>query len=158
MAIGGRLAAQRGITESYGVDKLLWIRTEQDGKTRTTLELPAEALSTFSRAPPHEQASFLDYATNPASNFQEDIDVMVTAWHRHDESAFDRIRAHRFRMWPQCFAMAITGRNHAWVPSLLQLVADQVPTLVVVGVLHCVGEEGLPNLLMKAGKRLSRVA
>ena len=60
MVIGSRLAAQRGIIESYGVDKVLWDRTEKDGKARTTLESLSEALSAFSRAPPHEQASFLD--------------------------------------------------------------------------------------------------
>jgi uncharacterized protein YbaP (TraB family) len=37
MAIGSRLAAQRGIIESNGMDRLSWQRTEQEGKTRTTL-------------------------------------------------------------------------------------------------------------------------
>jgi hypothetical protein len=155
--IGARLAAQRGITEAHGVDKSLWGRAAADGKTRTTLESPAEALSTFANAPLHEQASFLDYATNPVSNLQDDLDLMVRSWHRHDEAAFVRIRAHRLRMWPEGYEKAITGRNHIWLPGLLQLVADKVPALVVVGALHCVGEEGLPNLLTKAGWRLSRV-
>jgi uncharacterized protein len=157
MVIGSRLAAQRGIIESHGADKVLWDRTEKDGKTRTTLESLSEALSIFSKAPPHEQASFLDYATNPVSNFQDDIDVIVGAWHQRDASAFDRIRAHRLRMWPECFGKALMGRNLAWMPCLFRLAADKVPTLVVVGALHCVGEEGLPNLLTKAGMRLSRV-
>jgi uncharacterized protein YbaP (TraB family) len=157
LVIGSRAAARRGIMESHGVDMMLWDRTEQDGKTRTTLEPLEQALSAFSKSPAHEQASFLDYATNPISNLQDDIDAMVNAWHRHDASAIVRIRAHRLRMWPECYGGAILGRNLAWMPLLLDLAADAVPTLVVVGALHCVGEQGLPNLLANAGLRFSRV-
>jgi uncharacterized protein YbaP (TraB family) len=62
------------------------------------------------------------------------------------------------RTWPVGFEKLITGRNRAWLPKLVQLAADGIPTLVVVGALHCVGKEGIPKLLEGQGSRLSRVA
>jgi uncharacterized protein YbaP (TraB family) len=150
-------AAKRGINVAHGVDKALWGRTEQDGKTRTTLERPAAALTVFTTAPDHEKASFLDYATNPPVAFQNDLDVMIEAWHNHDDETIERILDHRLRMWPVGFEKLTTGRNQAWMPSIAQLVADRIPTLVVVGAFHCVGENGIPKLLERQGSRLSRV-
>lgn len=157
MAIVVTGAARRGIDEAHGVDKILWGRTEQDGKTRTTLEEPGAPLAIFSRLSADEAASFLDYATNPPTAFQNDVDVMIKAWHDHDDGAMERVLDHRLRMWPAGFAKLITGRNRAWMPSLLQIAADTVPTLVVIGALHCVGTGGIPKLLEKQGSRLSRI-
>jgi uncharacterized protein YbaP (TraB family) len=157
MVIGIIGAAKRGIDGAHGVDNVLWKRTERDGKTRATLERPADPFTIFVMSPAHEKSSFLDYATNPPTTFQNDLDIMINAWHNHDDGAIKRILDHRFRMWPDGFEKLITGRNRAWMPNLVQLAADMVPTLVVVGALHCVGENGLPRLLEKRGSRLSRV-
>jgi len=157
MAIVITGAARRGIDEAHGVDRTLWDRTEQDGKTRTMLEEPGTPLAIFSRLSADEATSFLEYATNPPTAFQNDVDVMIKAWHDHDDKAMERVLDHRLRMWPAGFAELITGRNRAWIPSLLQLAADNVPTLVVVGALHCVGTNGLPKLLEEQGSRLLRI-
>jgi len=135
-------ALKRGIDSAFGVDKVLWDRTEQDGKARSTLETQDDALAVFSSMQADEQESFLDYGTNPPTAFQDDIDVMIRAWHEHDERAFTRILDHRLGMWPTGFGNLAAGRNQAWMPTLLRLVSDQVSTLVVIGALHCVGFRG----------------
>jgi uncharacterized protein len=150
-------AARRGIVEAHGVDKVLWVRAEQVGKTRTTLEKAEDALAVFVTSPDNEQASFLDYATNPPTTFQNDLDVIIKAWHDHDDVAIERILNHRLRMWPVGTEKLTTGRNRAWMPNILQLAADDIPTLVVVGALHCVGENGIPKLLERQGLRPLRV-
>ena len=157
MVIGLIGAAKRGIDIEHGVDKALWHRVEQDGKARITLESQADLFTTIRTMPAHETASFLDYATNPSITSQNDIDVMINAWHNHDDGTFERIRDQRLRMWPVGFEKLITGRNRAWLPNLVRLAADRIPTLVVVGALHCVGNEGIPKLLEGQGLRLSRV-
>jgi uncharacterized protein YbaP (TraB family) len=157
MVIAVTGAAKRGIDEAHGVDKVLWGRTERDGKTRTTLENPEDAFAVFITSPDHEKASFLDYAVNPPTVFQNDFDVMIKAWHDHDDGTMERILDHRLRMWPVGFEKLATGRNRAWMPSLIQLASDRIPTLVVVGAFHCVGKHSIPKLLEGTGLRLSRV-
>ncbi len=157
MTIALTAAAKRGIDVAHGVDKVLWDRTQNDGKTRTTLEKPEDALAGFSMSPDHEKASFLDYAVNPPTAFQNDLDIMIKAWHDHDDGAISRILEHRHRMWPVGFEKLITGRNQAWIASITQLAADKTPTLVVVGALHCVGETGLLKLLEVRGLHPLRV-
>jgi uncharacterized protein YbaP (TraB family) len=157
MAIVAVGAAKRGIDEARGVDKALWGRTEHDGKARTTLEKLEDALAVFIMSPDHEKASFLDYAVNPPTIFLNDLDIMIKAWHDHDDGAIKRILDHRLRMWPVGFEKLVTGRNRAWMPSIMQLAADKTPTFVVIGAFHCVGETGIPKLLEGQGLRLSRI-
>jgi hypothetical protein len=157
MNIARLRAAKRGIDEAHGVDKVLWGRAEHDGKTRTTLENLEDALTPFVTSPDDEKISFLDYAVNPPTTFQNDLDIMIKAWHDHDDRAFERILNHRLRMWPVGFEKLTTDRNRAWIPSIVQLAADKIPTLVVVGAFHCVGENSIPKLLEEQGPRLTRV-
>lgn len=157
MVIGCRGAAKRGIDIAHGVDKALWDRVEQDGKARITLESQADLFTIIRTMPADETASFLDYVTNPSITFQNDIDVLIKAWHDHDDGAMKRIRDHRLSMWPVGFEKLITNRNQAWMPNIVQLAADRISTLVVVGALHCVGENGIPRLLEGRGLRLSRI-
>jgi uncharacterized protein YbaP (TraB family) len=157
MAIGLLGAAKRGIDMAHGVDKALWGRAERDGKVRITLESQADLFTIIRTMPADETASFLDYATNPSIALQNDIDVMIKAWHDHDDGTMERILDHRLRMWPVGFKKLITGRNQAWMPSIARLAADGISTLVVVGALHCVGENGNPRLLEGRGSQLSRI-
>ena len=111
IVVGG--AAKRGIDVAHGVDKVLWDRTEHDGKTRTTLEKPEDALTAFIMSSDHEKTSFLDYPVNPPTTFQNDVEVMIKAWHDHDDGAIRRILDHRLRTWPIGFEKLIPSRNQA---------------------------------------------
>jgi uncharacterized protein YbaP (TraB family) len=82
---------------------------------------------------------------------------LIDAWHRHDDAALETLLTNRLALLPVTFGNALTRRNHLWMPALLKQVAEAIPTLIVVGAFHCVGDEGLPELLKRASVRLSRV-
>jgi uncharacterized protein YbaP (TraB family) len=50
----------------------------------------------------------------------------------------------------------VTDRNLAWMPPIEGLLAGDSDTMVVVGSLHLVGEDGLVNLLRKRGYRVEQ--
>jgi uncharacterized protein YbaP (TraB family) len=151
-------AHQRGLQEAYGVDKGLWVRAAADGKTREVLELMNDALASLASGPISEQTLWLDLVSKPGNMADGYLDEMLNAWCDHDEETMARLLAERLAIMPVGFGNAVTGRNHLWMPALLNRVAEPIPTLVVVGALHCVGDEGLPSLLKKAGVSLTRVA
>ncbi len=150
-------AMKRGLQEAYGVDKPLWQRAAQDGKTHEILELPDDAILSLGSGPLSEQTTWLDYVTSSPGVADKELDDLIDAWHRHDDAALEILFIHRLALLPITFGNALTRRNHLWMPALLKQAAEPTPTLVVVGALHCVGNEGVPNLLKNAGCPLYRM-
>ena len=151
-------AARRGIDVAHGIDKTLWERAGQDGKIRHSLEGQRDGLAAFAAFPPNEQSWLLDRATNPPTVAQNDVDRLIKVWAEGDEVAISGMLDDRFAVLPVGFRKLITDRNKAWMPPLLQLIADAVPVLVVVGILHLVGQHGLPKLLREKGFSVARIA
>jgi uncharacterized protein YbaP (TraB family) len=152
-----RRAAKRGLQEAYGVDKPLWQRATQDAKALKILELPDDAIASLGSGPLSEQTMWLDYVTSSPDVADKELDDLIDAWHRHDDAALEILLANRLALLPVTFGNAVTRRNHLWMPALLKQVAEEIPTLIVVGAFHCIGDEGLPELLKRAGVYLSRV-
>jgi uncharacterized protein YbaP (TraB family) len=47
------------------------------------------------------------------------------------------------------FSDIILRRNEEWLQKLInEILPDDTPKLIVVGVLHCVGERGITNLML----------
>ena len=147
MSIVVQRAMKRGFQLDYGVDKPLWLRTAAEGKARDILESADAALASFGSGPVAEQTLWLDFVTKPNSVADADFSEMMDAWHNHDDVTMERLLAERIAIMPIAFENAVANRNHLWMPALLNQVADPRRTLVVVGALHCVGEEGPPTLL-----------
>ncbi len=146
MAYSGRLS----ITAAAGVDRHFWNRCTADRKARGTLETQADALRTFSAIPLDEQLRMLSLFAD-ARHTSHEIASMVRAWRENDEAIFQAIMQQRLTMCPVGFSALLGGRNRAWLPELLRMAGDGVPTLAVVGALHCFGPDGLPALLTRAG-------
>jgi uncharacterized protein len=152
-----RLAAARGISDRNGVDLYFLTRGRSDSKEVITLEPLSSGLDAFASGPMPEQMRFLSYAAEDAEASQAEVDSMISAWRAGQLRYFEQFLERRFRLAPQMFDALVNQRNHAWMPQLLAIADDQVPTLVVVGALHCVGLKGLPALLGAAGRPVSPV-
>lgn len=145
------LAARRGISHERGVDRLLWQRAMADRKEILGLETPDAALRGFLLAPPDEQVRFLSYIVENPDQSQAEIDATIAAWRSGRIETLEPFLARWLRLCPLMFEMLIADRNKTWLPRLRALAGDGVPTLVVVGAIHCTGRTGLPNLLAESG-------
>jgi uncharacterized protein len=93
---------------------------------------------------------------NPASS-QKLLESSYDAWIAGDFEEVDRISS---RYWLNRFApikhAVVFARNHLWLPTIRELVqfADE-PTLVLVGVAHLGGADGLLPLLAACGLKLT---
>jgi uncharacterized protein YbaP (TraB family) len=76
---------------------------------------------------------------------------MLAGWKERRADVIRDCVRERLTQTPTMFANLIEGRNRTWLPRLMALANDSVPTLVVAGVLHMVGPVGLPALLRYAG-------
>ena len=157
MLIQTRPAERRGIKSDIGVDRQLWQRAEKDDKAIVTLEAPGTGTRILASTPLGEAIPFLSYFVENADVSRAELDSMISSWRARQQGRFEEILAHRYRLMPRTFERLITQRNRAWMPFLLRMIGDGVPTLAVVGVLHCVGAAGLPAMLAEAGMSVPRV-
>ena len=77
---------------------------------------------------------------------------LVRLWMAGDVTALDRAVIERMRREdPGQYRRLIVDRNRAWAPVILKRLAGSGKTVMVVGVGHLLGRDGLPALLRAQG-------
>ena len=82
------------------------------------------------------------------------------AWRAGDlERLRDGMAAEMKRDYPALYRRINVARNDAWVPKLQRMLDGETEddTLVVVGALHLLGEDGLVEKLRAQGYRVERI-
>jgi uncharacterized protein YbaP (TraB family) len=95
---------------------------------------------------------------NPAS-FKSVLETNYRAWFDGDFEEVDRISTlHTRNRFAPIKHAVITARNCLWLPTIRELVQTaNEPTLVLVGVAHLGGSDGLLPLLVAGGLRLTHL-
>jgi len=145
------LATRGGFLPQLGVELTLRTRAPVDGKPIAFLEGPLDGLRYFDSAPIDVQVAFLRFAVREQAQAVHETQSMVSAWRTSNVRELELMLEVRLRQFPEIFEGAVIARNHRWLPPLLARAKLAQPALVVIGVLHCVGENGLPALLAKQG-------
>jgi uncharacterized protein YbaP (TraB family) len=146
-------AAKSGYVIERGVDRVFWDRAVHDAKHRESLETVEAQTNALTSSPVAEQASMLEYFVEGDLGMSE-LSSMVNAWMRGNTLPFDTALAERRHRWPAMFDILIDRRNRNWVPTIVEMAADQQLRLIVVGALHTAGPTGLPHLLLEHGLHL----
>jgi hypothetical protein len=92
----------------------------------------------------------LRFAANPNATIAF-IRSLLDGWKQRRGDLILSCLRERASLMPITQACVIDHRNYLWLPHLIRYLADKLPTLVVVGVLHTLGPAGLPALLRAAG-------
>ena len=59
--------------------------------------------------------------------------------------------------YPELYRTIVADRNGRWMQSLQAMLEDDRDYLIVVGALHLVGEDGLPEQLRNAGYEVTQL-
>jgi uncharacterized protein len=79
---------------------------------------------------------------------------IVTDWFEADLEALEAL-ASSFN--PARYRTLVADRNERWAKTISELLADNDKSLVIVGIAHLVGENGVPSLLAGLGFKVERV-
>jgi uncharacterized protein len=121
------------------------------------LETLDSGLRYFDRASLSEQAEFLRLAVESPEKSFEEFQSLLRGWATGDASLIEQVLKARLDFLPGIFHPLVIERNNAWLPEIEALLQEETPSLIVVGVLHLVGEGGLVNLLSDAGHKLEPI-
>jgi uncharacterized protein len=148
-----------GLNPELGLDRHFMKRAADAGKPTSGLESIDTQISVMAEMSPKEQQQMVAEALDQAEQADTLGRKLHDAWRRGDDKLLWTEMASDMRGdYPQLYKRINTDRNDAWVPKLQQyLQAGQGGTLVVVGTLHLLGEDGVVEKLRAKGLKVERV-
>jgi uncharacterized protein YbaP (TraB family) len=151
VALGGAAYRAAGADTEHGVEKMVETTTPSKVR-RQSLETPAEQLSLFDQTPLVEQIASLIQTVRELQEDPDGYNKLVRAWLAGDAAALDREALEPLRKAsPGVFRRLVTERNARWTVELDRRLKGKGRTVVVVGVGHLVGSDGLPSRLRALG-------
>ncbi len=149
-----------GLDPALGLDAHLAQRAAQAGKATAGLETGAQQIAFLDGMDRVEQLQFLQEALNGAEHGPAEIERLHDAWRRGDVDALWAGMARDMReQFPKLYQRINVERNDAWLQRLeAKLEAPGTDdTLVVVGALHLLGEDGVVEKLRAKGYEVERI-
>lgn len=151
VALAGAAFRRAGADAAYGVETVL-NATAPAAARRRALETPAEQIGLFDQAPMAEQLASLKVSLVELEKDPEGYMKLVGAWLAGDPAVLDREALQPLRKAsPAVFRRLVTQRNANWTAELDARLKGQGRTVVVVGVGHLIGAEGVPARLRALG-------
>lgn len=149
--------ARIGFDPSYGVEMHLLQKTSRDGKTILGLESVEQQLGYLDGLSPGAQRDLLMQTLMEAADMGEIMDDLISAWRSGDidylgQTLLDDVSGH-----PELYETIVASRNRLWADTIDELLEQGEDYLVVVGALHLVGEDGVPQLLRQRGVRITQM-
>ncbi|MCL7714057.1 TraB/GumN family protein [Stenotrophomonas mori] len=151
--------ARQGLDAASGLDRHLMARAADAGKSALGLESAAAQIALLDGMEIDEQRQLLREALEQVDKGDEQSRRLHDAWRRGDaETLWHDMAAQMKRDYPALYRRINSERNDAWLaPLQTRLQAGQGTTLVVVGALHLLGEDGVVEKLRARGYPVQRV-
>jgi uncharacterized protein YbaP (TraB family) len=149
-----------GFDPAIGLDAHMGMLAEQARKPTAGLETGAQQIAFLDGMDPAEQLQMLEQALDQASGGAREMLDLHAAWRAGDvEAILDGTVAEMRREFPALYRAINVERNDAWLPQLEARLRDDGDddTLVVVGALHLLGEDGVVEKLRAKGYAVKRV-
>jgi uncharacterized protein len=151
VVLAGAAYRAAGADAESGVEKALAAQAPPQA-TRRAFETPAQQIALFSGGPLAEQVASLEESLEELETDPQAYKDLVAAWMAADLSGLDKDALEPLReASPALYARMVTARNDAWTRTLDQRLKEAGRTVVVVGVGHLVGPDGLPARLRALG-------
>ena len=92
-----------------------------------------------------------------SSSLREVMDDLILAWRSGDIEYLENTLLDDVAGYPELYDTIVASRNRLWVDTIDALLDRGEDYLVVVGALHLVGEDGVPQLLEQRGVRITQM-
>lgn len=152
--------ASNGYDPKQGLDQYFIARAQQAGKATFGLETADEQIAALDSMSATEQQQSLAESLDEAEHFREQIGRLHSLWRAGDDVGLDDMLTREFkRDYAQLYQRIDVARNQAWLVKIRKLLDDgkRDDTLIVVGSLHLLGDDGLVAQLKAKGYRVERL-
>ncbi|HEY5411059.1 MAG TPA: TraB/GumN family protein [Caulobacteraceae bacterium] len=151
LMIQSGLFEKLGVNGSDGVEEQLWAGLSPSAK-RVTLETPEQQIGFFADAPVKEQVASLEQTLKDVPHAKRDYQELLEAWLGADTRTLVRqVVAPLKKSSPGLYDRVVTQRNARWIKAIDQRLKGSGETVIVVGMGHLIGPDGLPTRLRAQG-------
>ena len=147
-----------GFNPMLGVEMHLTSRAVEDGKPIHGLEEIDEQLAFLDGLSLPAQRNMLMQTLQESANLSTSIDELIRAWRYGDIETLESGLLESLGEHEELNDVLVNNRNRRWVTQIEELLDDRQDYLIIVGALHLVGENGVPNLLAKQGVRILQLS
>ncbi len=149
-----------GFDPALGLDAHMGGLAQTAQKPTAGLESGAQQIAFLDGMAPAEQLQMLEQALDQAEAGADQMLALHAAWRAGDVDAIlDGTVAELRRDFPELYRAINVERNDAWLPRLEARLREdgEDDTLVVVGAMHLLGEDGVVEKLRAKGYTVERV-
>ncbi len=140
-----------GYDASDGIDMRLWNRAVHEGKKTGGLETLAHQIEIMDSFTMEEQIELLRQALDELDQVGPELHRLTRLWRSGQTQPLAETLAATFKDAPNAYRRLVVERNRAWLPKIEAMTHENGDVLVVVGVLHLVGPNGLVEKLRSHG-------
>ena len=153
-----QLALSRiGFNPSYGVEMHLLEKASSDGKEILGFETVEQQLGYLDGLSLNAQRNLLMQTLTESAAIRDLMDDLILAWRSGDIDFLERTLLEDVSGYPELYDTIVASRNRAWVETIDALLERDEDYLVVVGALHLVGGDGVPQLLEQRGVTITQM-
>ncbi len=149
--------ARIGFNPLYGVEMHLLKKAMRDGKTILGFESVEQQLAYLDGLSLDAQRELLMQTLTESAAIREIMDDLILAWRSGDIGYLEQTLLEDVSGYPELYDTIVANRNRLWVDTIDELLERGEDYLVVVGALHLVGEDGVPQLLEARGVRVTQM-
>ena len=146
-----------GFSPDLGLDAYFFAKAKQQGKTIEALEKPQDQIGVFDSMSPSMQQALVLQMLEEADDLEEAVNLIVLPWKTGDLETLEATLNKRFKEFPEIRDAVITRRNHNWIPKIEDYIRSCGRHLVIMGVTHLSGDEGVIALLTEAGYEVEQL-
>jgi uncharacterized protein len=145
--IGQRL----GLDDKHGIDKYFLAKAKTTRKKIVGLETVEEQVEFFNSLPPKIQELKLVNTLSSIDDVKSGLEKINQAWLTGDVEALEALTLEYSQKYPEANKAIITERNRNWLPHIESYLHSLQCHIVIVGVSHFVGEQGILRALQIRG-------
>lgn len=146
-----------GFNPLWGIEMHMMSRASQDGKEIHGFESVEQQLGFLDALSLDVQRELLLQTLADGANIRDIMDQLVTAWRTGDIAYMEETLLAEITDYPELYEAIVADRNRNWVNTIDKLLRDEEDYLVIVGALHLIGKDGMPQLLEARGYKVSQM-
>ena len=147
-----------GFNPMLGIEMHMTSKAIGDGKPIEGLEQAEDQLQFLDGLSLQAQRDMLLQTLEEGAAIAETIDELIRAWRYGDVDTLESGLLESFAEHRELHDTLVTQRNLRWAEQIDELLDDTDDYLVIVGAMHLVGADGVPNLLAEKGVQIRQLS
>jgi len=151
MTVEIMMLSRIGFDPALGIEMHMMSKAAGDGKPIEGFETVEEQIQFLDGMSLQAQRDMLLSTLAESARLGETMDNLIDAWRHGDIAELEVGMLDELARHEELNKTLVTDRNSRWVGQIEELLDDDDDYLIIVGALHLIGPQGVPNQLERIG-------